>query len=89
MEREPVRLAVLAASVAAGVIGLAIDLLMGGAWRVAVAGFLATIPPVLLGAEVARSRAWSPSAVWLATVQARRDGAPPPAGEPFPFPPPS
>lgn len=91
IEREPVRLPVWAATIVAGLIGLAIDLLMGGEWRMALAGFLTTVPPVLVGVEVARGRSWSPSSVWLATVQARRDAAPAPApqGEPFGFPPPS
>lgn len=89
IEREPVRLPVWAATIAAGLIGLAVDLLMGGAWRIALAGFLTTVPPVLVGVEVARGKAWSPSAVWLATVQARRDAtAQPPPSERLDFPPP-
>lgn len=74
-DREPVRVPVLIATVLAGLIGVAVDLLMGGAWRIALAGFLTTLPPVLLGAEIARGKAWSPSSVWLAAVQARRDEA--------------
>lgn len=89
LDREPVRLPVWAATIVAGLIGFAVDLLMGGEWRIALAGFLTTIPPVLVGVEVARGRAWSPSAVWLATVQARRDGPTPPTGDPLPYPPPS